>query len=105
MTALEDCGQGTVGWMPAHLTKADLVQEEARKSDGAKVTELDLAMNDISDVNAKRGVEHHRVLAAEVKRWQEEHSRAKSRAMWVGMATHLANSSETFPYRDSEAAR
>jgi hypothetical protein len=105
MTALEDCGQGTVGWMPAHLTKADLVQEEARKSDGAKVTELDLAMNEISDVNAKRGVEHHRVPAAEVKRWQEEHSRAKSSAMWVGMATHLANSSETFPYRDSEAAR
>ena len=30
---------------------------------------------------------------------------AKSRAMWVGMATHLANSSESFPYRDSEAAR
>jgi hypothetical protein len=105
MIALEDCGQGTVGWMPAHLAKADLVHEEARKSDGSKVTELDLAMNEISDGNAKRAVEHHRVPAAEVKRWHAELELAKSRAMWVGMATHLANSSETFPYRDSEAAR
>ena len=103
--ALDDCDPMVVCWMPAHLVVADLAEEEAIKSDGTRISELDLKMNDDADTNAKRGVEHHRVLPEDLKRWNDEHGRAKERARWIGIATHQANNSPTFPYRDSEAAR
>ena len=103
--ALDDCDPMVVGWMPSHLEVADLAEEEAIKSDGTRITELDLKMNDDADTNAKRGVQHHRVPPEELERWNDELERAKERARWIGIATHQANNSPEFPYRDSEAAR
>ena len=105
LAALDDCDPKVVGWMPSHLVVADLAEEEAIKSDGTRISELDLRMNDDADTNAKQGVEYHRVSPEEVKRWNEELERAKNRARWIGIATHQANNSPAFPYRDSEAAR
>ena len=40
-----------------------------------------------------------------MKRWNAAFVAAKARAKWIGMATHAANNSSSFPFRDSEASR
>ena len=104
-TALEGSETKMIGWMPAHLTSADLARGTARKSDGSLVNQRDLWTNDVADKLAKLGVEHHRVPAAEVKRWKAAHQTAKDRAKWVGIVTHAAGNATSFPFRDSEASR
>ena len=68
-TALEGVDGKVVGWMPAHLTKADLALGTATKSDGSLVSATDIMANDVADRLAKLGVEHHRVPQEEVRRW------------------------------------
>ena len=105
VATLDDCDPEVIGWMPAHLVEADLHLEDTKKSDGSRVTRVDLEMNNLADELAKEGVEIHRVPAAEVKRWGEEHERVKNRAKWIGMVNHHANNTDVYPYSDSEAAR
>ena len=69
LTALEEVAAEVVGRMPAHPTKVDLELGMARKSDGTLLTTQGLQANDMADVLAKRGVEHHRVPKEEVERW------------------------------------
>lgn len=90
-TALDGGGVKGVGWMPAHLTKADLAFGTATKSDGSLVTAADLMANDVADKLAKLGVEHHRAPREEVRRWKQAFDAAKARAKWIGMATHAAS--------------
>ena len=54
LTALEVADPRVVGWMPAHLTYADLKHGMAKKSDGTRVTEADLEANGLADKLAKR---------------------------------------------------
>ena len=63
-TALDGDDGKQVGWMPAHLTKADLALGTATKSDGSLVTAADIMANDVADKLAKLGVEYHRVPGA-----------------------------------------
>ena len=104
-TALEGTAPSVVGWMPAHLTKADLALGTATKSDGSLVTSTDVWANDVADKLAKLGAEHHRVPAEEVRRWKEAYRATYARAKWIGTVTHAANNVPEFPFRDSEAAR
>ena len=104
-TALEGISPSIVGWMPAHLTKADLALGTATKSDGSLVTSTDVWANDVADKLAKLGAEYHRVPAEEVKRWKAAHKATKARAKWIGTVTHVANNVPDFPFRESEAAR
>ena len=60
-TALEGVEEKTVGWMPAHLTRADLALGTATKSDGSLVSARDIRANDVADRLAKLGAEFHRV--------------------------------------------
>ena len=90
-TALDGISTEVVGWMPSHLTKADLARGTAKKSDGSQVNQLDLWANDVADKLAKLGVEYHRVSASDVKRWKAAQQAAKNRAEWVGLITHAAN--------------
>ena len=62
-TALDGEDGQRVGWMPAHLTKADLALGKATKSDGSLVNAVDVWANDVADKLAKLGVEYHRVPA------------------------------------------
>ena len=102
-TALEGINPDVVGWMPAHLTKADLALGNATKSDGSLVTRRDVWANDVADKLAKLGVEYHRVPVEEVRRWKMAHDSANARAKWIGMATYAANNVPEYPFRDSEA--
>lgn len=104
-TALEGVDGRVVGWMPAHLTKADLALGTAIKSDGSLVSATDIMANDVADRLAKLGVEHHRVPQEEVRRWKQAFVAAKATAKWIGIATHAANNHPQFPVRDSEASR
>lgn len=104
-TALDGTDREVVGWMPAHLTKADLALGTATKSDGSLVSATDIWANDVADRLAKLGAEHHRVPQEEVRRWKKVLSAAKSRAKWIGIATHAAINAPRFPCRDSEASR
>jgi len=103
--AFEGVDPETVGWMPAHLKEADLALGTATKSDGSKVTGVDLQANDAADGLAKLGVEFHRIPPEELKRWKKAYAEVKSRAKWIGTATHLSNNMPNYPFRDSEAAR
>ena len=98
-TALDGDDGERVGWMPAHLTKADLALGTAAKSDGSLVTKADVMGNDIADRLAKLGVEHHRVPQEEVRRWRKAFEAPKARAKWIGMATHAAGNQPLFPFR------
>ena len=104
-TALEGIDEDAVGWMPAHLTTADLALGTATKSDGSLVTATDILGNDVADRLAKLGAEFHRVAMSDVRRWKKAFAEAKARAKWIGKATHAANNCLHYPYRDSEAAR
>ena len=104
-TALQSVSSEVVGWMPSHLTKADLFHGMAKKSNGLEVTEHDLFGNDVADKLAKLGAEFHRAPHEEVKRWKKAHQVAKSRAKWIGQATFAANNWDSYPFRDNEAAR
>ena len=104
-TALDGDDGKRVGWMPAHLTQADLALGRATKSDGSPVRAVDIWANDVADRLAKLGAEYHRVPAEEVKRWKAAFTAAKARAKWIGIATHAAGNHAHFPYRDSEASR
>ena len=104
-TALDEDDGRNVGWMPAHLTKADLALGTATKSDGSLVTARDIWANDVADKLAKQGVEVHRVPREEVSRWKATFRAAKARAKWVGIATQAAGNHAHFPFRDSEASR
>ena len=104
-TALEGVNTEVVGWMPAHLTKADLGHGMAKKSNGEAVTEQDQWGNDVADKLAKLGAEHHRVPPEEVRIWKKAQRVAKDRAKWIGQATYAANNSDSFPFRDNEASR
>ena len=46
---LEDDGVERVGWMPAHLKEADLRHAMATKSNGSRVTKVDVRSNDLAD--------------------------------------------------------
>ena len=70
LTALEGVDKDAVGWMPAHLTAADLALGTATKSDGSLVTATDVLGNDIADRLAKLGAEFHRVSQYDVRRWK-----------------------------------
>ena len=104
-TALDGDDGKRVGWMPAHLTQADLALGRATKSDGSPVRAVDIWANDVADKLAKLGAEYHRVPAEEVKRWKAAFTAAKARAKWIGIATQAAGNHAHFPYRDSEASR
>ena len=105
LTALEDTSPRVVGWMPSHLTLDDLKLQMAKKSDGSLVNEQDLEANGLADTLAKRAVEYHRVSRAEVRMWAEKMERTKTRAKWIGIASHAANNVEKYPFSDSEASR
>ena len=77
-TALEGVNGDVVGWMPAHLTSADLAIGTATKSDGSLVTAADVLGNDIADRLAKLGAEFHRVSQSDVRRWREAFTAAKA---------------------------
>ena len=66
---------------------------------------MDVLANDLADRLAKLGAEHHRISQSEVGRWKKAFAAAKARAKWIGIATHAANNSTHFPFRDSEASR
>ena len=68
------------------------------------VTDDELAANDLADSLAKRGVEHHRVMGSDVRRWNEAAEKVTRRAVWIGKATTRANDFAEFPFRDSEAS-
>ena len=105
MTALEDAVPEVVGWMPSHLTYADLELRMARKSDGTLVNVQDLEANGLAGFLAKKGVEHYRVHRSEVRAWVVQMERAKARAKWIGIASHAANELAEYPFKDSEASR
>ena len=102
-TLEDDDARSRVGWMPSHLLEAEL--GEVKKSDGSLVNTRDLQGNTLADQLAKRAVEYHRVAASDVAIWKEQMKVAESRAKWVGISTHAANNFESFPFKDSEAAR
>ena len=84
--------------MPPHLEETELGM--ATRSDGNLVTRRDLQGNKLADELAKRGVEFHRVGAADVKLWRDQMQKAECRAKWIGIATHEANNFEQYPYKD-----
>ena len=90
-TTLEGVESNVVGWMPAHLTKADLKLGTATKSDGSRVSATGIMANDVADRLAKLGVEYHRVPQEKVRRWKKALDAARARAKWIGMATHAAS--------------
>ena len=102
---LEEADAEAVGWMPAHCEEKDLQTELAKKSDGSALTCKDIEMNNLADHLAKEGAEQHRVPAGVVKAWKEKEEQIEARARWIGIVTYEANSSKTYPFRDSEAAR
>ena len=79
-TALEGGDGKEVGWMLAHLTKADLSLGTATKSDGSLVSAADIMANDVADKLAKLVVEYHRVPREEVPRWKLALNAAKASA-------------------------
>ena len=101
-TALDGEDGKQVGWMSAHLTKADLSLRTATKSDGSLVVARDVWANDVADKLAKLGVEYHRVPGEEVRRWKAAFGAAKARAKWIGIATQAAGNHDQFPFRDSD---
>ena len=105
LTALEDVPPDVVGWMPSHLTIKDLNFQMATKSDESLVGRLDLEGNKLAGELAKRGVEFHRATPSDVTIWTVHIERAKTRAMWIGIATAEAKDFASFPFKDSEAAR
>ena len=98
LTALQDVDPELIGWMPAHLTKADILLATATKSNGTLVTEVDRWANDVADLLAKQGVEHHKVPCEDVLRWNAAQTTAKQRARWVGIATYAANNMPSYPF-------
>ena len=96
-TALEGVEDKTVGWMPAHLTQADLALGTATKSDGSLVSARDIMANDVADRLAKLGAEFHRVSQEEVRRWKKAFAAAIARSKWIGMATHAAKQRSAIP--------
>ena len=105
MTAMEDSPREVVGWMPSHLTEADLELQMAFKSDGSLVNRQDLGANGLADTLAKKGVEFHRVASSDVKIWADQMERTKDRAKWIGTATLEANDMPAYPFSDSESSR
>ena len=84
--------------MPAHLKEADLRHAMATKSNGSRITKVDVRSNDLVDRLAKKAVEAHRVPQGEVQAWKADMARVKERAKWIGVATYEANSSKAFPF-------
>ena len=103
--SLEEGDVEAFGWMPSHCKEGDLQHELAKKSDGSALASKDVEMNDLADYLAKEGVEQHRVPAGVVRAWKEKEKQVEVRARWIGIVTYEANSSKTYPFRDSEAAR
>ena len=103
MPMLDDTPLEMIGWMPSHTTVKQV--GKVRRGDGELLTIIDCKSNDIADRLAKKGASLHRVPATEVNAWKEHFEIVKQRAMWIGTATSLANHGETYPFRDSEAAR
>ena len=72
---------------------------------GVPLTMGDVKGNDAADRLAKKAVQWHRVDRADVVEWNTLCGDAKAAAIWIARATHLANNSEVFPFKDSEASR
>ena len=97
-TAVDGSEGKQVGWMPAHLTEADLSRGTATKSDGSLVIAKDIWANDVANKLAKLGAEHHRVPGEEVRRWKAAFEAVKARAKWIGIATHAVGNHPQLPF-------
>jgi hypothetical protein len=89
--------------MPAHKSKAHV--GKLRLSNGEFLTEPDVKANDMADGFAKEAVEEHRVPKVEVENWKKLESDAMHIVKWTGKAVNLACNTETYPFKDNEAAR
>ena len=103
ITATDDTPADCIIWMPAHQHPE--AAGNKGKSNNELLTLLDIESNDEADKPAKRGVEDHRVPYMVRQEWKRCYDEAKSRAMWIGRATSLANNLPTFPFSDSSSSR
>ena len=76
-----------------------------RLSNGELLTDKDVKANDMADGFAKKAVEEHRVPRVEVENWVKLESDAMHILKWTGKAVNLACNTETYPFKDIEAAR
>ena len=89
--------------MPAHNGAKQV--GVLRCGDGELLTEGDVRGNAEADRLAKKAVQEHRVGRNDVNEWIKHCSDSKALAIWIARATHLANNSEYYPFKDSEASR
>ena len=102
-TAFDDTQAESVVWMPAHTREHDVGVR--LRGDGHSLTAHNRHGNDLADGHAKVAVEEHRAPAALRAAVRSRLAEARSIAVLVARATHLASNMPDLPTRDAGTSR